>query len=109
MASVYKVLGQLNPTAKTLTTAYTVPADRSTVVSSAVITNFGPSPASYRIAIRPAGAAVTQPMYIAYEVTVPALDAISLTLGLTLATTDVISVYSSSGLVNFNIFGSEIS
>jgi len=109
VASVYKVLAQSNPSANTLTTAYTVPADRSTVVSSAVITNFGPSPASYRIAIRPAGAAITQPMYIAYEVTVPALDAISLTLGLTLATTDVISVYSSSGLVNFNIFGSEIS
>ena len=109
MASVYKVLAQSNPSANTLTTAYTVPADRATVVSSAVITNFGPSPASYRIAIRPAGASITQPMYIAYEITVPALDAIALTLGLTLATTDVISVYSSSGLVNFNIFGSEIS
>lgn len=109
MPSVYKVLAQSNPSANTLTTAYTVPADRATVVSTVVITNFGPSPASYRIAIRPAGAAVTQAMYVAYDITVPALDASALTLGLTLATTDVISVYSSSGLVNFNIFGSEIS
>jgi hypothetical protein len=109
VASVYKVLAQSNPSASTLTTAYTVPADRATVLSTVVITNFGPSPASYRIAIRPAGASITQPMYIAYDITVPALDASALTLGLTLATTDVVSVYSSSGLVNFNIFGSEIS
>lgn len=109
MASVYKVLAQSNPSANTLTTAYTVPADRATVVSTAVITNFGPSPASFRIAIRPAGASIAQNMYIAYDITVPSLDATALTLGLTLATTDVISVYSSTGLVNFNIFGSEIS
>ena len=109
MANTYKVLAQSNPSAYTLTTAYTVPADRSTVVSTIVITNFGPSPASYRIAARPAGAGITQPMYVAYDITVPALDATALTLGLTLATTDVLSVYSSSGLVNFNIFGSEIS
>jgi len=109
VASVYKVLAQSNPSASTLTTAYTVPADRATVISTVVITNYGPSPASYRIAIRPAGASITQPMYIAYDITVPALDASALTLGLTLATTDVVSVYSSTGLVNFNIFGSEIS
>lgn len=109
MANYYKVLAQSNPSANTLTTAYTVPSSTSTVVSTVVITNFGPSPASYRIAIRPAGASITQPMYIAYDITVPALDSTALTLGITLATTDVVSVYSSSGLVNFNIFGSEIS
>jgi hypothetical protein len=48
-------------------------------------------------------------MYIAYDITVPALDSTALTLGITLATTDLFDVYSSSGLVNFNIFGSEIS
>lgn len=109
MANYYKVLAQSNPSANTLTTAYTVPSSTSTVVSTVVITNFGPSPASYRIAVRPAGASITQPMYIAYDITVPALDSTALTLGITLATTDVVSVYSSSGLVNFNIFGSEIS
>ena len=109
MASVYKVLGQSNPSANTLSTAYTVPADRATVVSTIVVTNYGSASATYRIAIRPAGASITQPMYIAYDVTVPGLDATALTLGLTLATTDVLSVHSSNGLVNFNIFGSEIS
>jgi len=109
VASVYKVLGQSNPSANTLTTAYTVPADRSTVVSTIVVTNYGSTPASYRIAVRPAGASITQAMYIAYEITVPQLNSTALTLGLTLATTDVVSVYASTGQVNFNIFGSEIS
>jgi hypothetical protein len=109
VANYYKVLAQSNPSAYTLTTAYTVPSSTSTVISTVVITNFGPSPASYRIAVRPAGGAITQAMYIAYDITIPALDSTALTLGITLATTDLFVVYSSSGLVNFNIFGSEIS
>jgi hypothetical protein len=38
----------------------------------------------------------------------PKSDAIALTLGITLATTDLVRVYSSTGSVNFTIFGSEI-
>ena len=109
MANYYKVLAQSNPSANTLTAAYTVPSSTSTVVSTVVITNFGPSPASYRISVRPAGASIAQRMFIAYDITIPALDSTALTLGITLATTDVVDVYSSTGLVNFNIFGSEIS
>jgi hypothetical protein len=109
VASVYKVLGQSNPSANTLTTAYTVPADRATVVSTIVVSNYGSTAATYRIAVRPAGASITQAMYVAYDIAIPGQDATALTLGLTLATTDVISVYGSSSSVNFNIFGSEIS
>jgi hypothetical protein len=108
VANYYKVLAQSNPSASTLTTAYTVPPSTSTVISTVIITNFGSSSSSYRIAVRPAGASITQAMYIAYDITVPPLDSTALTLGITLATTDVFSVYSSTGLVNFNIFGSEI-
>jgi hypothetical protein len=108
VANYYKVLAQSNPSASTLTTAYTVPASTSTVISTVIITNYGPGPSSYRIAVRPAGAAITQAMYIAYDITVPALDSTALTLGITLATTDLFVVYSSTGLVNFNVFGSEI-
>jgi hypothetical protein len=47
-------------------------------------------------------------MYIAYDVTVGANDTTTLTLGITLATTDVITVYASSATVAFNAYGSEI-
>ena len=109
MATVYKVLGQSNPSATTNTTLYTVPASTSTVVSSIVVCNQTASAATYRIAVRPAGAAVAAQHWIVYGATVAASDSTVLTLGLTLATTDVITVYASSANLSFSAYGSEIS
>ena len=108
MATTYKVLGQLAPAAGTLSTLYTVPSATSTVGSTITVANLGPSSTTYRIAIRPSGEAIALKHYIAYDVTIPTLDTMSITLGLTLSTTDVVSVESYSGLVSFNLFGSEI-
>jgi glucose-6-phosphate dehydrogenase assembly protein OpcA len=108
MATSYKVLGQSNPAATTATTLYTVPAATSTVVSTVVVCNQAASSATYRISVRPAGGAQTTAMYLAYDVTVGANDSTALTLGITLATTDVITVYASSATVSFVAFGSEI-
>lgn len=102
------MLGQVKPSANTLTTAYTTPAGSSAVISTIVVTNLGPTSTTYRIAIRIAGGAISDEDYIAYDISIPTLDSIALTLGITLAATDVVSVMSYSGLVNFNIFGSEI-
>ena len=108
MATVYKVLGQSNPSATTATTLYTVPASTSTVISTITVANLAGSAATFRISVRPAGAAQTNAMYIAYDVTVGATDTTTLTLGLTLATTDVVTVYASSANLAFNAYGSEI-
>lgn len=102
------MLGQVNPSASTQTTAYTVPSATQAVISTIVVSNLGPTATTYRIAIQPAGASLVQQHYIAYDVTLSSLDSIALTIGVTLAATDVISVMSFNGLVNFNIFGSEI-
>ena len=109
MATTYKVLGQSNPAATTLTTLYTVPASTSAVVSTIAIANQAGSSGTYRIAIRPAGAAIDPKHYLVYGATVAASDSVLLTLGVTLATTDVISVYGSSANISFSAFGSEIS
>jgi hypothetical protein len=108
MATSYKVLGQQNPAATTATTLYTVPAATSAVVSTLVICNQAAAAATYRISVRPAGAAQTTAMYLAYDVSVSANDSTALTLGVTLATTDVITVYASAATVSFIAFGSEI-
>jgi len=109
MPTAYKVLGQNNPSATTLTTLYTVPASTSTVVSSITVANLAASSATFRIAVRPAGESIANKHYIAYDVTIAALDTLTLTLGLTLATTDVISVYASTATMAFSAYGSEIS
>jgi hypothetical protein len=109
MAIVYKVLGQSNPLATTATTLYTVPASTSTVVSTITICNQAGTNDTYRIAVRPAGEALAAKHYIAFNGVIPAYDTISLTIGITLATTDVVTVYAGTANLSFNLFGSEIS
>jgi len=109
MPTVYKVLGQSNPSATTNTTLYTVPASTSAVISTITICNQASSAATYRIAVRPAGASIANQHYVVYGATVAASDTTALTLGLTLATTDVITVFASTATLSFNAYGSEIS
>ena len=108
MATTYKVLGQSNPSATTATTLYTVPAATQAVVSTIVIANLTATAATYRIAIRPAGATLANSQYVAYDITVGASDSTALTLGITLNTTDVITIYASTANLTFTAFGSEI-
>ena len=109
MATTYKVLGQSNPSATTATALYTVPSSTSTIVSTVTICNQAATAGSFRIAVRPAGASLTATHYVAYDVPIAANDTTALTLGITLATTDVITVYASSSTISFSAFGSEIS
>lgn len=107
MATTYKVLGQSNPLATTLTTLYTVPSATSTVVSTINVCNFGVS-TTFRVSIRPAGAAQQNYHYLYYDIPVNANDALSLSLGLTLAATDVVTVYAGTATMAFSLFGAEI-
>jgi len=109
MATNYKVLGQSIPSAATATTLYTVPAATQSVVSTITDCNQAATAATYRIAIRVAGAALATSQYIAYDVSLPANASDTLTLGITVGATDVITVYSSSATMSFSAFGSEIS
>ena len=109
MAEAIKVLGQSAPSATTDTDLYTVPGATSAVVSSVVIANRAGTSATYRIAVRPAGATLANEHYAAYDITVGASDSTILTLGLTLAATDVITVYASTANLSFSVFGTEIS
>lgn len=102
-----KVLGQSNPSATTNTTLYTVPSSKEAVVSSISICNLASSSATYRIAIRPAGATIANVHYLAYDVTVGAADTTIITVGITLATTDVITVYASTANLVFHAYGDE--
>lgn len=107
MATTYKVLSQLNPTASSLSTLYTVPASTSSVVSTISIANQGAG-TNVRVAVQPAGASIDAKHYIVYDTFISANDAIFLTLGITLATTDVVSVYAGTANVSFGLFGTEL-
>lgn len=107
MATTYKVLGQSNPAATTDTTLYTVPAATETVVSTITVANLGTT-GTFRVAVRPAGASIANQHYVVYDATLNANDSITLTLGITLQATDVITVRASNTSFAFQAFGSEI-
>jgi len=109
MANAYKVLGQNDLPETTLTDVYTVPAATETVISTIIIANRTESAETFRIAIRPNGAAVADQNYIAYGVPIAANDSTTLTLGITLDATDVLSVWASAVDLSVNVFGTEIS
>lgn len=107
MASTYKVLAQSAPSAMTTTTIYTVPSSTSAVCSTIAICNRSTS-TNYRIAVRPGGETLANKHYIVYDNYVNQYDTVFLTIGLTLATTDVITVYAGTDNLSFSLFGSEI-
>ena len=102
-----KVLAQLNPSATTLTTFYTVPAATSTVVSSIFICNQTSTDATFRISIAVAGAADNAKQYLYFDNVAPANDSFTITTGITLATTDVVRAYASTATLSFNMSGVE--
>lgn len=107
MATTYKVLGQSNPAAATDTTLYTVPSATQTVVSTITVANLG-NTGTFRVAVRPAGASIANQHYVIYDAILNANDSITLTLGITLEATDVITVRGSNTSFAFQAFGSEI-
>lgn len=119
MPTTYKVLAmtgssgqtgngvQALAAANTNYTLYTVPAATTTVVSTITICNQTTTQQTYRIAIRPAGAALAAAHYIAFDVPIQANDSTALTLGITLGATDVVTIYSSSTSMSFAAFGAE--
>lgn len=109
MGTVYKVLGQQNPTANTATTLYTVPAATSAITSTLNVCNLSNANVAFSVAVRPAGATLANVHYLTYNTTLPASDSIGMTLGMTLATTDVVTVSANTGNVTFSLFGTEIS
>ena len=110
MPLVYKVLGQSAPTSTANADLYTSPALTSTIVSTLVIANTTTSDATARVFVRVAAAAAAASNAIAYDTTVPANGFITLTLGITLATTDVITVRTgTANALTFQAFESQVS
>ncbi len=109
MATTYKVLGQISPPALTEDLLYTVPSATSAIGSSIIIANRGTSVATFRVSIAVGGAATSNKDYIYYDLPIGANDTFIATIGITLATTDVVRVYASNTNLSFSLYGSEIS
>jgi len=108
MADTLKILAQSAPAANALTDIYTVPAVTSAVVSSVIVCNQSGVATTFRFALAIAGAADEPKQYLYYNLPLPANDTFIATVGVTLATTDVVRVFSPSGSTSWTLVGVEI-
>lgn len=107
MTATIRVLAQLAPSAATETALYTC-ATTSVVISTLVICNTSVSaPDTFTVRICVAGAADNDKQLIFNTATLPAGTMLPVTVGLTLANTDVIKVTATNGTCAFNLFGQE--
>jgi hypothetical protein len=86
-----------------------VPALTSTILSTVTVCNQSANTATFRLAVRPSGESLAAKHHINYDTPVPGNDTVSLTLGITLAATDVLTANANTSSVSFNAYGSEIS
>lgn len=108
--TTYRILGQSAPANTSNADLITVGAAKSQIISTLVIANTTTSDATARVFARIAGAAAAAGNALLYDVTIPANSVQSLTLGITLAATDVLTVRTStSNALTFTAFGTEIS
>ena len=97
------IYGQSKPTAATQTTLFT--ATTQSVVSSIIVCNQSAVATTFRIAYQPLGAVLATAQYLYYDLPIAGNDTFVATVGITLASTDVISCYATLATVSFNLFG----
>ena len=107
MADALKVLGQVDPSATTTTTLYTVPDKTMTTVSSIVAANRSGSAITFRLSVHVEGASADDKQYLYYDKSIAANDSLTIVIGITLNQTDVVKVYTSAVNMSFNMFGCE--
>ena len=107
MADNLKVLGQLDPSATTITVLYTVPDMTQTTISSIMAANRTGSAITFRLSVHVAGAGADDKQYLYYDKSVAANDSLTIVIGITLNQTDVLKVYASAVDMSFNVFGCE--
>ena len=112
MPNTYKILGQVNPSANTQSNLEVVPAATEVIINSIQISNQSATNASYSLMVFPA-AEFSSPAsngrhFIIRGGTIPASDAATLTLSLSLPAGAIVAANTNSASLSFSAFGVEI-
>ena len=105
MADIKGILGQIAPSATTLTALYTVPANKNATVK-VIVTNRAASTGSFRISVGVNGAGDATEQYLAYDKAIADNDTGS-TVTFTLGDTDVLRIFASNANLSFTCTGFE--
>lgn len=108
MGEALKILGQLVPSINILSPLYVVPSSASASVSSLIICNQNTIQILFRISVALGGAADDPKQYLYFDVPLDGNDTFIATIGLSLASNDVVRIQSDTDNVSFNISGVEV-
>ena len=108
MADRPRILGQLAPSATTLTDLFTVAVNTRAVVSTVMVCNRGATDTTFRVSVAINGAADTVAQYIHFDQPIVARRSWPITIGITLNAGDVIRVFAGNANLSFNAFGTEL-
>lgn len=103
MPDQIQVLAQSKPAAAALTDLYVAPS--AVVVSSVTICNQVAVQTTWRLSVAISGSADNPKQYLYYNLPHQANDTFIATIGITLASSDVVRIYSTDGNLSFNLFG----
>jgi hypothetical protein len=109
MADILKILGQSNPLAVTLTELYATPALSATTTSTLVVCNRAASAAVFRVSVRQSGDSADNEQYLFYDAPLAGNSTLTAVIGMTLAESDQVFVYTDLANLSFNLFGVETS
>ena len=108
MANTHKVLGQISPSANTLTNVYVTPTSTSAIVATITAHNFSDANASYSLIVRPINESLDTKHYIIRGGILPARELVSITGAVTMNANVILAANTNSGNVSFNAYGVEI-
>ena len=108
MAQTYEILGQLSPTANTLTNVFVTGASSSAIVGTITLHNFSDSNTSYSLVVRPINETLANKHFIIRGGVLPAREMISITGAVTMNASAILAANTNGGSVSFNAYGVEI-
>ena len=108
MAQTYEILGQLAPSANTLTNVFVTGASSSAIVGTITLHNFSDANASYSLVVRPINESLANKHFIIRGGVLPAREMISITGAVTMNANAILAANTSGGSVSFNAYGVEI-
>lgn len=105
MSSNLGVLGQLQPSASTLSSLYVVPSNLTVAISQLQVCNLAYANDTWSVSIAPGGIADALDQYLYYNLPIDPSDSFMTWFNFTLNSGDVIRCLSASGNISFSIFG----
>jgi len=108
MAQIYKILGQVSPTANALTNVFVTGASSSAIVGTITISNSSDANASYSLVVRPINETLANKHFIVRGGILPARELITITGAVTMNANAILAANTNGGSVSFNAFGVEI-